>query len=265
MGYLIRNWNVAVDPIDFNCIWRDAYHDQQGLRLCDVQHLQGVEALRRSDAARHRPARRPRPDSRRRLVRGLCRQPACEPAQPDESDRRGLVGVLRRRWAGRAAKSDTDGDHRDGRADPRANGVRGAEYLTLAPAAATNPSAPITPSPLPRRPRRDPRAWRHGVVLGAFGPERRARSYARRPGSARTPPMLPARRSARTTTTRRGHRPDPGQHRGHRVECREPHMGVAAIAATNIPTLSEWGMLMMAALLGLAGVWALRRRKDRIG
>ncbi len=40
---------------------------------------------------------------------------------------------------------------------------------------------------------------------------------------------------------------------------------LALLAATNIPTLSEWGMLVMAALLGLAGVWALRRRNDRIG
>ncbi len=36
-------------------------------------------------------------------------------------------------------------------------------------------------------------------------------------------------------------------------------------AATNVPTLSEWGMLVMAALLGLAGLWALRRRRDRAG
>lgn len=32
-------------------------------------------------------------------------------------------------------------------------------------------------------------------------------------------------------------------------------------AATNIPTLSEWAQLVMAALLLLVGVWALRRRK----
>ena len=40
---------------------------------------------------------------------------------------------------------------------------------------------------------------------------------------------------------------------------------LAALGSLDIPTLSEWGMLMMAALLGLAGLWALRRRKDRIG
>ena len=35
--------------------------------------------------------------------------------------------------------------------------------------------------------------------------------------------------------------------------------------ASDIPTLSEWGLLLMAGLLGLVSLWTLRRRKDRIG
>ena len=35
--------------------------------------------------------------------------------------------------------------------------------------------------------------------------------------------------------------------------------------ALDIPTLSEWGLLVMAGLLGLVSLWALRRRKGRIG
>jgi hypothetical protein len=41
--------------------------------------------------------------------------------------------------------------------------------------------------------------------------------------------------------------------------------GAIPIVITNIPTLSEWGLLIMAALLGLASMWLLRRRRDRTG
>jgi hypothetical protein len=36
-------------------------------------------------------------------------------------------------------------------------------------------------------------------------------------------------------------------------------------AAVTIPTLSEWGLLIMAGLLGGLSLWTLRRRKDRAG
>lgn len=36
-------------------------------------------------------------------------------------------------------------------------------------------------------------------------------------------------------------------------------------ASTNIPTLSEWGLIVMAGLLGLMGLWAVGRRKGHIG
>ena len=42
--------------------------------------------------------------------------------------------------------------------------------------------------------------------------------------------------------------------------------GSVPIVITDIPTLSEWGLFIMAALLGLASMWMLsRRRKDRTG
>ena len=41
---------------------------------------------------------------------------------------------------------------------------------------------------------------------------------------------------------------------------------LAAIGSSlDIPTLSEWGLIIMAGLLGLVSLWTLRRRKDRTG
>jgi len=34
----------------------------------------------------------------------------------------------------------------------------------------------------------------------------------------------------------------------------------APAAATAIPTLSEWGVILLSGLLGLAGLWGWRRR-----
>ena len=40
---------------------------------------------------------------------------------------------------------------------------------------------------------------------------------------------------------------------------------LAAIGSLDIPTLSEWGLLIMAGLLGVLSLWTLHRRKDRTG
>jgi len=37
-------------------------------------------------------------------------------------------------------------------------------------------------------------------------------------------------------------------------------MAIAPAAATSVPTLSEWGLLLMACLVGGAGWWQVRRR-----
>jgi len=37
-------------------------------------------------------------------------------------------------------------------------------------------------------------------------------------------------------------------------------MGIGTDTGTNVPTLSEWGMILLAATVGLGGIWTLRRR-----
>ncbi len=263
-GYLIKNWNAQVDPIDFNCsggtptttnkgCGYSMFNVFKGLRLWGVQTLPGIG----------RPG--PRPDSRRRLVRGLCRQPAREPAQPDGSDRRRLVGdccpddglvVLRNR---------PDGNHRARRADPRADGVRGAERPRLAPAAASNPVG-----------------TNHTVTATAT-----TAAGSPAPGVTVTFTVLSGPNAGPATCTESGGSTNTTDNSGQ-AKCTYHDNGGAgtdqirasigalvsnvvtklwggAAIVTNIPTLSEWGLLLMAGLLGLVSLWTLRRRKGRLG
>ena len=92
---------------------------QQGVRLRDVQRLQGVEAAGHHHAARRHPAGRAGGDSRRRLVRRLRRLAAGEPDRADHGDGRALGGTLVLvLWRGRGRERRARGtDHVAGGAD----------------------------------------------------------------------------------------------------------------------------------------------------
>ena len=155
-------------------------------------------------------------------------------------------------------------NRRDGRADPRAHGVRAAEQPHACGGRQIRSASLPRPQPLPRPPPPGPALPRLASVVAVLSvPDAGAITCLETGGNTNTT-------DAAGEVHVQGH-----DGRGHRQRssgiglltsgCRNCDLDLAAIGSLDIPTLSEWGLLIMAGLLGVLSLWTLRRRKDRTG
>jgi hypothetical protein len=264
-GYLVRNWNAAVDPIDFNCSGGTPtttnkgcgyamFNVFKGLRLYGINTLPGI-------GRPAGPGPIPADDWYADYVDNLLANQH-NPTNPTGGD-----------WS--AATAPTMGWSC---CETNTTGITALAELILAPTAFVAPSnvtlAPATAS--------NPVGSNHTVTAtattAAGGPA---------PGVTVTFTVLSGPNAGPITCTETGGSTNTTDASGQ-AKCTyadtkgagtdqiQASIGTivsnvvtkiwgGAAVSTSIPTLSEWGLLIMAGLLGVVSLWTLRRRRDRTG
>ena len=264
-GYLIKNWNAQVDPIDFNCsggtptttnkgCGYSMFNVFKGLRLWGIQTLPGI-------GRPAGPGPIPADDWYADYVDNLLANQH-NPTDPTGGDWSATVAPTMG-WSCCATDQ---------------TGITALAELILAPTAFVAPSnlalAPAAAS--------NPVGTNHTVTATAT-----TAAGSPAPGVTVTFTVLSGPNAGPATCTESGGSTNTTDNNGQ-AKCTYHDNGGAgtdqirasigalvsnvvtklwggAAIVTNIPTLSEWGLLLMAGLLGLVSLWTLRRRKGRIG
>jgi hypothetical protein len=263
-GYLVRNWNAQVDPIDFNCAGGSPtttnkgcgysmFNVFKGLRLYGINTLPGI-------GRPAGPGPIPADDWYADYVDNLLanQHNPTSPTGGEWSTSPPSMG-----WS--CCETDQ-------------TGITALAELILAPTAFVAPSA-VSLAPAAAA---NPVGTNHTVTATAT-----TAAGAPAPGATVTFTILSGPNAGPATCSETGGSTNTTDASGQ-AKCTYHDNGGAgtdqiqasigaivsnvvsklwggAVVATNIPTLSEWGLLIMAGLLGLASLWALRRRKDRTG
>jgi len=261
-GYLVRNWNATVDPIDFTCAGGTPtttnkgcgypmFNVFKGLRLYGVNTLPGI-------GRPAGPGPIPADDWYADYVDNLLANQH-NPTTPTGGEWSTAAPAMG--WS----CCDTD-----------TTGITALAELILAPTAFVQPSA-VTLAPATAT---NPIGGNHTVTATAT-----TAAGAPAPGVTVTFTVLSGPNAGPATCTETGGSTNTTDINGQ-ARCTYTDSGGAGTdniqasigalvsnvvtgiwsgAAADIPTLSEWGLLVIVGLLGLVSLWTLRRRRDRTG
>ncbi len=261
VAYLTRNWNAAVDPIDFTCgagtptttnkgCAYPMFNVFKGLRLMGVQTLPGI-------GRPAGPGPIPADDWYADYVDNLLANQH-NPTDPTGGDwSQGAAPTMG--WS--CCESDQTGITAVAEIILAPTAFVVPSTLTLAPASATNPvgtthtitatATTVAGSPAP------------GAVVTfvvTAGPNAGSITCSETGTNTNTTDVNGQAKCTYTDT--KGAGTDTIQASiGTLVSNSVTKTWGGAVAPTNIPTLSEWAQFVLAALLLLGGAWALRRRK----
>jgi len=261
-GYLVRNWNAAVDPIDFTCAGGTPsttnkgcgyamFNTFKGLRLYGIQTLPGI-------GRPAGPGPIPADDWYADYVDNLLANQH-NPTSPTGGD-----------WSANTAPtmgwsccaSDQTGITAMAELILAPTAFVAPNAVSLAPAAAANPvgtTHTVTATATTAAGAPAPGATVTFTILS--GPNAGPATCAESGGSTNTTDA--AGQAKCTYTDTKGAGTDQIQASIGAIVSNvvTKIWGGVAPVATNIPTLSEWAQLVMAALLLVVGIWAIRRRK----
>ena len=263
-GYLVRNWNATVDPQDFKCIGGTPTSTNKGcgyamfnvfkaLRLYGIQTLPGI-------ARPAGPGPIPADDWYADYVDNLLANQH-SPADPTRGEW-SAVAAPSMGWS--CCESDTTGITALAELILAPSAFVLPSTLTLAPATATNPvgtTHTVTATAL--------------TVAGSPAPGVTV-TFTVTTGPNAGPITCSQTGGSTNTTDSNGHAictyMDTGGAGTDQIQASIGQLQSNVVSKTwtgdvivaTIPTLSEWGQLVMAGLLVLVSLWALRRRKGRI-